>query len=57
MQVEKAAVQVGLHVNAKKTELMPYNQDEAVTIKTIGGQNVKNVNNFKYLGSWMMSSK
>ena len=56
-RVEKEAAQVGLHVNAKKTESMPYNQENEVTIKTISGNNVKNVDNFKYLGSWMMSSQ
>ena len=55
--VEKEAANVGLHVNAKKTELMAYNQNSKIKLKTLCGQNVNKVENFKYLGSWMMSSE
>ena len=56
-RVETEAAKVGLHVNAKKTELMAWNHTEPIEIKTISGSILKEVDNFKYLGGWMNSSE
>ena len=55
--VETEAANVGLHVNAKKTEVMMFNQDQPNDMKSISGGKIKEVKNFKYLGGWMESSE
>ena len=55
--VETESAQVGLHVNAKKTEVMLFNQDQQNDIKSMSGGAIKEVENFKYLGGWMKSSE
>ena len=55
--LETEAAQVGLHVNGPKTELMSFNQDQTITIKSIAGHLIKVVENFKYLGGRMKSSE
>ena len=55
-RVETEAKRVGLQINAKKIEAMVYNQDDTIPIKTNDGINIKKVDNFKYLGGWMMST-
>ena len=47
--LERAAVGIGLHVNAHKTEYMCYNQ--IGDISTLGGTSLKLVDKFTYLGS------
>ena len=57
--VETECARVGLRLNAKKTEVITYNispQDHA-PLKTTGGTALKEVDNFKYLGSWVNSSE
>lgn len=54
--LETEADRVGLHVNAKKTEVMAFNQDEPCNITTLAGRLIKLVDNFKYLGGRMKSS-
>ena len=56
-RVEAEASKVGLHLNAKKTELMAFNHENEVDILTLNGNRIKNVANFKYLGGWMASSE
>ena len=56
-QVEMEAAKVGLHVNAKKTEAMPFNQEQSCDMESINGEKIKEVKNFKYLGGWMESSE
>ena len=57
-RIETEASKVGLVINSKKTEVMNFNQDEDNTIiKTINGDNIKTVENFKYLGAWMKSTE
>lgn len=55
--VETEAAKVGLHVNGPKTELMSFNQDQTITIKSITGHIIKVVENFKYLGGRMKSTE
>jgi len=53
-RVEIEAAKVGLHCNAKKTEAMLYNQDDMDTcLKSITGELIAIVENFKYLGGQM----
>jgi len=53
-RVEIEAAKVGLHCNAKKTEAMVYNQNDMDTaLKSITGELIKIVENFKYLGGQM----
>ena len=56
-RVESEAAKVDLHVNAKKTEAMPRNQEIPIVIKTRSGNSIKEVDNFKYLGAWTQSSE
>ena len=56
-KVEHAALRVGLHMNAKKTQFMAFNQPHDVQIKTQDGSNLKEVKDFKYLGAWMQSTE
>ena len=45
-----------LHAHCKKTEYMLFNQDE-IDLKPMSGDLLKQVHDFKYLGSWMADSK
>ena len=51
----KRANQVGLYINYKKTEIMKTTSEDAKI--TVDGHDIKYVNNFKYLGSMMLSSE
>ena len=55
--VENAALCVGLHMNAKKTQVMAFNQPGCVEIQTVQGSLLEEVKDFKYLGSWVKSSE
>lgn len=55
--VETAAAKIGLHINEKKTEYMAYNQTDEFDIKSISGKSLKQVEDFKYLGSWIDTSE
>ena len=46
-EVENAAGNVALHLNAKKTEMITYNQPIS-EIKSVNGEKIKNVEDFKY---------
>ena len=56
-KVEHATLRVGLHMNAKKTQFMTFNQPHDVQIKTQDGSDLKEVKDFKYLGAWMQSTE
>ena len=56
-RVENEAAKIGLRLNDEKTEAMEYNIPAPSPLKTIGGNAIKTVENFKYLGSWMISSE
>ena len=51
----RAAVGIGLHVNAHKTEYMCFNQTG--DISTLNGSSLKLVDNFTYLGSTVSSTE
>ena len=54
--IETESTKIGLHLNVKKTQYMPYNQDDTDTIHARDGTVIKKVDNYKYLGSWMQST-
>ena len=47
---------MGSRLNAKKTEVMTFNTDQAV-LKTLDGSSLALTKNFKYLGSYIGSTK
>ena len=51
--VKLEAVQIGLHLNSKKTEVKHFNQGGVTTIKAKNGGEIKSMNHFKYLGGWL----
>ena len=55
--LEQEAAKVGLVCNAKKTELQAFNQTSPTNIKSLDGQKIKEVENFKYLGAWTENSE
>ena len=59
IRVETECAKVGLRLNAKKTEVITYNIDpqKKVPLMTTEGIALKEVNDFKYLGSWVNSSE
>ena len=46
--LEVAAKEIGLHINAKKTEFISFNQTGQV--RSLDGENIKSVEDFTYLG-------
>ena len=53
--LEQAAADIGLHVNAHKTEYMCFNQTGNISM--LNGSSLKLVNKFTYLGSSISSTK
>ena len=57
-RVEVECAMVGLRLNAKKTEVITYNSHiDHQPITTSDGNALREVNDFKYLGSWMNSTE
>ena len=57
-RVEKECAKVGLALNAKKTEVITFGQPpNHPPLVTIGGSPLKEVEDFKYLGSWVNTSE
>ena len=57
-RVESECAMVGFRLNAKKTEVITYNiQTDHTPLTTSGGDALKEVNDFKYLGSWVNSTE
>ena len=44
---------MGLHCNAKKTEIQAFNHEVPIDVKFRDGTTIKVVKNLKYLGAWM----
>ena len=55
--IEIEGANVGLRLNAKKTEIMLFNQNVQMDIMSRDGNKIKVVDNFKYLGGWVNSSE
>lgn len=55
-QLETAA-EVGLHINAKNTQCINYNQPNGGILNAIDGSVIKEVEDYKYLGAWISSTK
>ena len=56
-RVQRECQKVGLALNAKKTKYITYNIDtEGSALKTNDGTELENVEDFKYLGSWVDST-
>ena len=57
-KIEEAASEIGLYVNAKKTEYIILNiDDESFEIRDVNGNLLKVVKDFKYLGSYIASTE
>ena len=56
-RIETMAASVGLAMNAKKTQVLPFDQDKEVSITSKGGIQLEVVGDFKYFGSWMSSTE
>ena len=57
MNIEIEGAKVGLRLNAKKTEITLFNQNVKMYLMSRDRNKIKVVDNFKYLGGWMNSSK
>jgi hypothetical protein len=55
--LETAAAHVGLAMNASKTEYMTINIPDAAPVNSISGYQIKQVDDFKYLGSYIAESR
>ena len=51
--VQENAAKIGLHLNSDKTEFMSFNQVQDTVLKTVNNENIKKVDNFKYLRAWI----
>ena len=51
--VQENAAKIGLHLNSDKTEFMSFNQVQDSVLKTVNNENIKKVDNFKYLEAWI----
>ena len=49
--------EIGLYLNADKTEFICFNQDASEEMKSLNGEKIKQVEDFKYLGSYIASTK
>ena len=56
-RLSEEAMEVGLEISIKKTECVCYNIPEDEPPLTLNGQVIERVENFKYLGSMMLSTK
>ena len=55
-KMEKAAKDIGLSINTGKTKFISINQGINEVIKSLNGKNIKEVSDFKYLGSYIQST-
>ena len=51
--IELEESKIGLKLNAKKSDMVLFNQDNVVDIRSKDGSKIKSVNNVKYLGERM----
>ena len=55
--IERTAKEIGLYLNADKTEFICFNQDASERMKSLDGEKIKQVEDFKYLGSYIASTE
>ena len=55
--IEKTAKETGLYLNADKTEFICLNQEASEGMKSLSGEKIKQVADFKYLGSYVASTE
>ena len=55
-RVEEQCIHIGLNTNSKKTEAMYFGIEKNQHIHTILNNEIKIVDNFKYLDSWMVTT-
>ena len=55
--IERTAKEIGLYLNADKTEFICFNQDASEGMKSLNGEKIKQVEDFKYLGSYIASTE
>ena len=55
--IEKTAKETGLYLNADKTEFICLNQEASEGMKSLRGEKIKQVADFKYLGSYVASTE
>ena len=48
--IERTAKEIGLYLNANKTEFICFNQDASQGMKSLNGEKIKQMEDFKYLG-------
>ena len=56
-EIEAAASEIGLYINAGKTKFISFNQHHSGTIKSLSKENIKAVQDYTYLGSNIASTK
>ena len=56
-KIENTAKEIGLNINAGKTEFISINQGENEKMKSLNGKDIKKVSDFKYLGSYIQSTE
>ena len=56
-KIEKAAKEIGISVNTGKTKFISINQGINEVIKSLNGKNIKEVSDFKYIGSYSSQLK
>ena len=55
--VKTTAREIGLYINADKTEFIFLNQDTSDRMKSLNGKKISQVDDFKYLGSYTASTE
>ena len=55
-KIEQAAKEIGLSINIGKTKFIRINQGTNEVIKILNSKNIKEVSDFKYLGSYIQST-
>ena len=55
--MEDAAKEIGLNINTAKTEYMTLNLDNTDKIKSLSGNEINKVKDFKYLGSYISTTE
>ena len=55
--IERTAKEIGFYLNADKTEFICFNQDASERMKSLDGEKLKQVEDFKYLGSYIASTE